>query len=91
MARISEPIEESEWVSQEKKKKGNIRICIDLRKLKYACVHDPFPTPFRDETLNNVGGHESYSFMDRFLGYHQIKIALEDRRKTSFVIEWGSF
>jgi len=60
MARISEPIEESDWVSQEKKKKGNIRICIDLRKLKYACVHDPFPTPFRDETLNNVGGHESY-------------------------------
>jgi hypothetical protein len=73
------------------KKTGGIRICVDLRKLNDACLHDPFPTPFTDEVLENVGGHEVYSFTDGFSGYHQIKIAQEDRHKTTFVIEWGCY
>lgn len=32
-----------------------------------------------------------YSFTDGFSGYHQIKIVLEDRSKTTFVTEWGCF
>ena len=56
-----------------------------------ACLHDPFPTPFIDEVLENVGGQEAYSFTDGFSGYHQIKIALNDRRKTTFATEWGYF
>jgi hypothetical protein len=39
----------------------------------------------------NVEGHESYLFTDLFLGYHQIKIAQEDRHKTTFATEWGSY
>jgi hypothetical protein len=91
---IIEPVEESEWVSpmvlQEKKQWG-IRICVDLRKLNYACLHDPFPTPFTDDELENIGGHEAYSFTDGFSGYHQINIAQEDRYKTTFSTEWGSY
>ena len=94
-AGIIEPLEESDWVSpmvvQDKKTKGEIRICVDLRKLNDACVHGPFPTPFYDEILENVGGKEAYSLIDGFSRYHQIKITPEDRRKTTFAIEWGSF
>jgi len=78
-------------VVQEKKQKGEIRICVDLRKLNYACVHDPFPTPFIDKVLENVGGQELYSFTDGFSWYHQIKFTLEDRSKTTFISEWGCF
>ena len=89
-AGIIEPVEESDWVSpmvvQGKKHKEEIRICVDLRKLNDACIHDPFPTPFTNEVLNNVGGQEAYSFTDGFSGYCQIKIALEDRSKTTLVI-----
>ena len=85
---IIEPVEESEWVSpmvvQNKKTKGEIRICVDLRKLNEASVHDPFPTPFTDEVLDKVGGQEVYSFIDEFSGYHQIRIHKEDRHKTTF-------
>ena len=41
--------------------------------------------------LENVGGHEAYSFTDGFSGYHQIKIAPEYRCKTTFSIEWRSY
>ena len=62
-----------------------------MRNLNNACLHDPFPTPFTDEVLENVGGHKAYSFTDGFSGYHQIKIAQEDRHKTMFAKEWGSY
>jgi hypothetical protein len=41
--------------------------------------------------LENVGGHEAYSFMDGFSGYHKVHIVEEDKAKTTFVTEWGSF
>jgi hypothetical protein len=40
-------------------------------------VHDPFPTPFTDEVLEQVAGRESYSFTDGFSGYHQVRIVEE--------------
>jgi hypothetical protein len=62
-----------------------------LRKLNDACLHDPFRTPFIDELLDNFGGNEAYSFTYGFSGYHQIKIAQEDRYKTTFATKWGSY
>jgi hypothetical protein len=62
-----------------------------LRKLNDACLHDPFPTPFTDEVLENVGGHKVYSFTDGFSCYHQIKIAHQHRYKTMFATKWGSY
>jgi hypothetical protein len=73
------------------KKIGEIKICLDLRKMNDACLHDPFPTPFTNEVLHNVGGQEIYSFTYGFLRYHQIQIAKEDCHKTMFATEWGSY
>jgi len=95
MAIIIEHVEEYDWVSpivvQEKKHKDEIRICVDLKNLNDVCVHDPFPTPFTDEVLENVGGQEAYSFTDGYSGCHQIKIMSEDRSKTTFMTKWGCF
>ena len=32
-----------------------------------------------------------YSFTDGFSGYHQVRIAKEDRHKMTFVTEWGCY
>jgi len=72
-AGIIEPVEEKEWISPmvvQDKKKREIRIYVDLRKLNDAFLHDPFPTTLTNEVLDNVGGQEVYSFTDGFLGYH---------------------
>ena len=56
---IIELVEESEWiipiVIQDKKTTGKVRICVNLRKLNDACLHDPFLTPFID-VLESVRG-----------------------------------
>jgi hypothetical protein len=75
---VIEPVEESEWINPmvvKENKKGWIKIFVYLRKLNDSFLHDPFPTPFTDEVLENVGGQEAYSFTDGFSDYHQINIA----------------
>jgi hypothetical protein len=91
---IIECVEGLEWISLmvvQDKKKREIWIYVDLRKLNDSCLHDPFSTPFTDEVLDNVGGQDVYYFTDGFSGYHQIKIAKEDHHKNTFSTEWGSY
>jgi len=56
-AGVIDLVEETKWISpmvvQEKKQWG-IRICVDLIKLNDSFLHDPFPTPFTNEVLDNV-------------------------------------
>jgi hypothetical protein len=54
---ITELVEEYQWISPmvvQEKKTGGIGICMDIRKINYACLNDPFPTPFTDEVLENI-------------------------------------
>jgi hypothetical protein len=67
------------------KKNGKLRICINFRKLNATTKKDPYPCPFTYEVLNIVVGYEAYYFLDGYLGYDQIFIALEDIYKTTFV------
>jgi hypothetical protein len=88
-------VEEAEWVSpiviQRKKGTEDIWVYVDYRSLNVTCVHDPFPTPFNDEVLDQVVGKEAYSFTNGFSGYHQVIISEDDKKKTTFITEWGSF
>lgn len=54
-------------------------------------MHDPFPMDFSDEVLDNVAENEAYSFIDGFSRYHQVQIVEEDKTKTTFTTEWGSY
>jgi len=70
---------------------NDIRFCVDYKILNVACVHDPFLTPFSDEVLDQVARNEAYSFTNGFYGYRQVRITEEDKKKTTFTTEWGSF
>jgi hypothetical protein len=60
------------------KKNGKLWICIDFQKLNVTTKKDLYPLLFTNEVLDKVAGHEVYSFLDGFLGYHQIQITLDD-------------
>jgi hypothetical protein len=66
-------------------------VYVDYRILNYAYVHDPFPTCFTDEVLEQVVEKESYSFTDGFSEYHQVRIVGEDKKNTTVIAEWGYF
>jgi len=90
---FTKPVEEATWLSPIvviPKKNGKLIICIDFKKLNVAIKKDPYPLPFTNEVLNTIAGYETYSFLDGYLGYYQIFIALKDIYKTAFVTNWGA-
>jgi hypothetical protein len=51
---------------------ANWELCIDFRKLNAAKMKNLYPLPFTNEILNTILVYEAYSFLDGYLGYHQI-------------------
>ena len=79
-AGIIYPIDQLEWeipmvVQPKKHDRMKLRVCVDYRELNKFTLTDPFPTPYADEILNEVAGHECYSIIDGFSGYNQVPIA----------------
>lgn len=58
---------------------------MDFRWLNDATKKDPNLLPFIEGVLNEVVGHEVYSFLDGIFGYHQIMITHEDMYKITFI------
>ena len=54
-------------VLQNKHDPTKIRICVNFRDLNKVTLTNPFPTPYANEILNEVAGHECYSFIDGFV------------------------
>ena len=67
------------------------RVCIDYRKLNTTTRKDHYPLPFIDQMLDKLAGHPHFCFLDRYSGYNQISIALEDQEKTTFTCPYGTF
>ncbi|WRX21799.1 Reverse transcriptase domain - like 10 [Theobroma cacao] len=66
-------------------------MCVDYRDLNRASPKDNFSLPHIDTLVDNTASHFVFSFMDGFSGYNQIKMAPEDREKTTFITMWGTF
>lgn len=66
------------YIVPVKKKNGQLSICVDFQNLNKVCPKDAFHLPLLDLFLDNVVGHQMFSFMDTFFGYNQIRMALED-------------
>jgi hypothetical protein len=88
------PVETIQWLSPlviVPKKNGKLQICVDYCKLNAQTKNDSFPLPFLDYILDFVAGHEMHSFMDGYNGYNQVKMAKEDKDKTTFISVWSAY
>ena len=74
-----------------KKKNGKLRDSVNYRKLNDCTQNYHFYLSFITLLLEEVGSHERYIFMDGYVGYNQIAIALDDFHKTAFTTPWGTF
>ena len=84
----------SPWASPivlVRKKNGNVRPCIDYRRLNSVTENDAFPLPRIQDCLDAVSGSTLYSTMDLTSGYHQVPVRNSDIRKTAFVTMYGLY
>nr|GLL25249.1 uncharacterized protein LOC109150426 [Ipomoea trifida] len=82
------------WISSivpVRKKKCQIRVCVDFQDLNVACPKDDFPLPITELMIDAVTGHEIMSFMDGSSGYNQIRMAQEDEELTAFRMPKGIY
>ncbi|KAA0058909.1 uncharacterized protein E5676_scaffold1607G00300 [Cucumis melo var. makuwa] len=73
------------------KKDEKVRMCVNYRDLNQASPKDNFPLPHIDVLIDNTAGFSTFSFMDRFSGYNQIKMAPKDQEKMTFITLWETF
>ena len=66
-------------------------MCVDFSDLNKACPKDDFPLPHIDVIVDSAASSAMYSFMDGFSGYNQIMMAVMDKFKNAFIIEWGTY
>ena len=87
-------IQHPRWLSNivpMKKKNEQIRYCVDFRNLNRVFPKDKFPLPNMDLLIDSAVGSAMFSFMDRFSGYNQIRMALRDAKKIAFRTPMGNF
>ena len=66
-------------------------MCVDFRDLNKACPKDDFPLPLIGILVDSATSSAINSFIDGFSEYNQITMAVMDKIKTDFIIEWGTY
>ena len=84
----------SPWASPVvlvRKKNGEVRHCIDYRRVNSVTKRDAFPLPRTEDCLDAVAGAKLFTTLDITSAYNQIPVKAEDIPKTAFVTRNGLF
>lgn len=73
------------------KQKGKLRGVVDYRALNRITKKNRSPIPRTDEMFDRLEGSVVFSKMDLKKGYHQIRIRLQDIKKTAFNTKLGHY
>ena len=73
-----------------KKKSGELRFCVDHRRLNAVTRKDVFPLPRIDDLLDQLSGKSIFSTLDARSGYWQIQVECS-QPKTAFVTMDGLY
>ena len=74
-----------------KKKSGELRFCVDYRKLNSVTVGHAHPLPRIDDILDSLGDSKYFTTLDLRSGYWQISVNEHDRQKTAFATSNGLY
>lgn len=73
------------------KKSGEIRLCIDYRKLNSVTRRPIHPIPDNRQLFDSLAGAKYFSALDLSSGYYNIEISENDKEKTAFATRRGQF
>ena len=94
MSVIEEVKEPTEWVAPMVpvlKPNGDVRICVDLKKLNQAIEREKFVIPTFDDIIHQLRGSTVFSKLDAQSGFWQIPLDPETAKLTTFITPVGRF
>lgn len=74
-----------------KKKSGEMRMCIDYRALNKLTVRDKYRLPLIEDCVSYLEGNNYFTVLDLRSGFHQVKMADDSIKYTSFVTPNGQY
>ena len=74
-----------------RKKNGDVRLCVDYRKLNLQTIRDAYALPNLEESFSALAGSQWFSVMDLKSGYYQLEMNEADKPKTAFVCPFGFY
>ena len=80
---------DSPWTSNVvlvRKPNGELRFCIDLRRINERTVSDAYYLPRIDETLDALAGSKYFSTLDLKSGYWQVELQENCKPYTAFTV-----
>jgi hypothetical protein len=73
------------------KKSGQVRICVDLRKLNKAVKRERFVLPTAEEITAKLNGARVFSTLDAAAGFWQIPLDKDSQRLTTFITPFARY
>ena len=73
------------------KRNGELRLCVDFRKVNALTRMDAYLMPRIDDLIDGLGKASLLTTLDLTTGYWQIPVAEKDRRKTAIATPFGAF
>lgn len=74
-----------------KKKSGEMRMCVDYRSLNRLTIRDNYPLPLIEDCIEYLEGKQYFTVLDLCHGFHQVRMAAESIKYTSFVTPDGQY
>ncbi|KAI5327472.1 hypothetical protein L3X38_026868 [Prunus dulcis] len=95
VAGFIEEVSYLEWLANivlvAKQENGKWRVCVNYTDLNKACPKHNFPLLGIDQLVDSTSDNQLLSFMDAYSSYNQILMHQDDKMKTSFIIERGTY
>ena len=66
-------------------------MCVDFRELNEVAKKDAYPLPLIDSLMPMFKGSSVFLDFGPEGGYHQVRMANEDREKTAFITPFGLY
>lgn len=73
------------------KKNGNVRICVDLKKLNEAVKREHFMLPNLGDISPRLAGSTLFSKLDASSGFYQIPLHPDSCELTTFITPMGRY
>ena len=67
-----------------RKRSGELRMCVDYRKLNAKTIRDSYRIPTIEELIDTLGGASWFATLDLSSGYHQVEVEECHRERTAF-------
>lgn len=89
--KVNEPCEWLSALVPVLKNNGDLRLCVDLRRLNSQIEREKHPLPTFETIMPHLKDAKLFSLLDIKQAYHQCELDKESRPLTSFLTDWGIY